>query len=71
MLSIRFFTATLFFFGAVAFAQENNERPMRRLRSLHKISNVAEQPKNGDFMDEAFANRELMSRVLLEESMSM
>lgn len=72
MFSTRLFTATtLVLFGAVALAQENNERPVRRLRSLHNVWQVAEEPKQDSPIDKTFANREFMSRLLQDESMSM
>jgi hypothetical protein len=73
MYSCRFLTVALALLVAVALAQEN--RPVRLRRNLHNVWQVAAEPlqnnNNNNNMEQMFASRELMSRLLQGESMSM
>ncbi|GAX09412.1 hypothetical protein FisN_6Lh214 [Fistulifera solaris] len=76
MFSCRFLTVALAL--ALALAQENG--PVRLRRNLHNVWQVAAEPlqhnnnnnnNNNNNMEQMFASRELMSRLLQVESMSM
>ncbi len=69
MFSCRFLIVALALL-AVALAQEN--RPVRLRRNLHNVWQVAAEPlQHNNNMEQMFASRELMSRLLQVESMSM